>query len=207
MSTTMPLASPTSEQPVVVTPDVMWRFSVEHYHAMIQAGILTEDDPVELLEGWLVTKMSKNPKHRISTRRARKALERIVPPGWYVDSQEPLTTANSEPEPDGMIARGETDQYPDRHPGPQDVALVVEVADSSLQRDRSLKKRLYAAAGIPVYWIVNLIDGQLEVYTDPSGPAEQPDYRQQRHYGSADTVPVVIEAREVGHIAVRDLLP
>ncbi len=207
MSATMPLASPTSEQPVVVSPDVMWRFSVAHYHAMIQAGILTEDDPVELLEGWLVTKMPKNPKHRIATRLVRQALESIVAPGWYVDSQEPLTTADSEPEPDGMVVRSETRQYLNRHPGPQDVTLVVEVADSSLQRDRSLKKRLYAAAGIPVYWIVNLTDGQLEVYTDPSGPAEQPDYRQQRNYGSADTVPVVIEAREVGHIAVRDLLP
>ncbi|MCM3905326.1 MAG: hypothetical protein ND866_26820, partial [Pyrinomonadaceae bacterium] len=64
MSATMPLASSTiEEQPVVVSPDAMWRFSVEHYHAMIHAGILTEDDPVELLEGWLVTKMSKNPRH------------------------------------------------------------------------------------------------------------------------------------------------
>jgi Uma2 family endonuclease len=81
------------------------------------------------------------------------------------------------------------------------------VADSSLQRDRALKKRLYAAAGIPVYWIVNLLDSQIEVYTDPSGPGEQPDYRQQQNYDSADTVPVVIEGHEVARLGVQDLLP
>lgn len=207
MSTTMPLVSPTNEQPVIVSPDVMWRFSVEHYHAMIQAGILTEDDPVELLEGWLVTKMPKNPRHSVVSQLIREALSRILPSGWYVNAQEPITTATSEPEPDVAVVRGNSRQYLDHHPRPQDVALVVEVADSSLQRDRSLKKRLYAAAEIPVYWIVNLIDGQLEVYTDPSGPAEQPDYRQQRNYSPEDTAPVVIESREVGRIAVRDLLP
>ena len=207
MSVTTPSSSAVSEQSVAVSTDVIWRFSVDQYHAMIHAGILTEDDPVELLEGWLVTKMSKNPKHRVATRLVRQALESVISPGWYVDSQEPLTTADSEPEPDVMIVRGETRQYPDRHPGPQDVALVVEVADSSLQRDRFLKKRLYAAAGISIYWIVNLLDGQIEVYTEPSGPTYQPDYRQQQNYGSADAVPVVIEDREVGRLSVGDLLP
>jgi Uma2 family endonuclease len=207
MSATMPLASPSEEQPVVVSTDVMWRFSVEHYHAMIRANILTEDDPVELLEGWLVTKMPKNPRHSVVTQLVRDALAQILSSGWYVNAQEPITTANSEPEPDVAVVRGNRRQYFACHPGPQDVALIVEVADSSLQRDRSLKKRLYAGAGIPVYWIVNLLDGQIEVYTDPSGPAEQPDYRQQRNYNPADLVPVVIEAREVGHLSVQDLLP
>jgi Uma2 family endonuclease len=197
----------TANQPVEVSAENIWRLSVDQYHAMIQAGILTEDDPVELLEGWLVTKMSKNPKHRVATRLVRQALERIISPGWYVDSQEPLTTVDSEPEPDVTVVRGETRQYPDRHPGPGDVALVGEVADSSLQRDRSLKKRLYAAARIPVYWIVNLLANQIEVYTEPSGPAEKPDYRQQHNYGLEDTIPVVIDGQEVGRLAVKELLP
>lgn len=207
MSVTTPSVSAVSEQSVAVSTDVIWRFSVDQYHAMIRTGILTEDDPVELLEGWLVTKMPKNPPHSVVTQLTREALARILPSGWYVDAQEPITTADSEPEPDVVVVRGDRRQYLDRHPGPQDVALVVEVADSTLQRDRSLKKRLYAAAGIPVYWIINLLNGQIEVYTDPSGPGEQPDYRQQQNYGPADTVPVVIEDREVGLLAVRDLLP
>jgi len=192
--------SAVSKQSAAVPTDVIWRFSVDQYHAIIRAGILTEDDPVELLEGWLVTKMPKNPKHRVVTHLMRQALENLGAPGWYVDTQEPLTTADSEPEPDVMVVRGETRRYLDRHPGPQDVPLVIEVADSSLQRDRTLKKRLYAAAGILVYWIVNLIDNQIEVYTDPSGPGDQPDYRHQQNYGLTDAIPVVIEGREVGHL-------
>lgn len=207
MSVTTPSVSAVSEQSAAVSTDVIWRFSVDQYHAMIRTGILTEYDPVELLGGWLVTKRPKSPRRSGVTRLIRQALESILPPGWHVDTQEPLTTIDSEPEPDVMVVRGETRHYLDRHPGPQDVALVVEVADSTLQRDRSLKKRLYAAAEIPVYWIVNLLDSQIEVYTDPSGPGEQPDHRQQQTYGPADTVPIMIEGREVGRLTVRDLLP
>ena len=134
----MSVATPsvtTSEQPVIVPTDVIWRFSVDQYHAMIRTGILTEDDPVELLGGWLVTKRPKSPRRSGVTRLIRQALESILPPGWHVDTQEPLTTIDSEPEPDVMVVRGETRHYLDRHPSPQDVALVVEVADSSLQRE------------------------------------------------------------------------
>ena len=207
MSVTTPSVSAVSEQSVAVSTDVIWRFSVDQYHAMIRTGILTEDDPVELLEGWLITKRPKNPRHSVITQLTREVLAHLLPSSWYVDTQEPITTADSEPEPDIVVVRGERRQYLDHHPGPQDVVLVVEVADSTLQRDRSLKKRLYAAAGISVYWIVNLLDGQIEVYTDPSGPGEQPDYHQQQNYGPIDTVPLMIEDREVGRLTVRDLLP
>jgi Uma2 family endonuclease len=190
-----------------VPSEPIWRLSLEQYHAMIRAGILTDDDPVELLEGWLVPKMPKNPSHRAATRLTREALQRLTPAGWYVDAQEPITLEDSEPEPDVVLVRGETRDYLDRHPGPRDVALVVEVADATLLRDRTLKKRLYAAAGIAAYWIVNLPDGQVEFYADPTGPAEQPDYRRRQDYDRSGEVPVVIEGKEVGRLPVRDLLP
>jgi Uma2 family endonuclease len=205
--TVITLPPPDVEHSAAVPTDLIWRLSVNQYHQMIRAGILTEEDPVELLAGWLVPKMPENPPHRVATRLLRQALECVVPAGWYVDSQEPITTADSEPEPDVVVVRGETRQYLDRHPGPQDVALVIEVADTTLQRDRVFKQRIYAAAGIPVYWIVNLLDNQLEVYTAPSGPVQQPDYRQCRHYELSDTVLVVIDGVEAGCIAVRELLP
>jgi Uma2 family endonuclease len=179
---------------------------VDQYHEMIRTGILTDDDPVELLEGGLVRKMPKNPPHRLATRLTYKALEGLVPAGWYVDAQEPVTLEDSEPEPDVMVVRGDPRHYRDRHPGPADLALVVEVADTTLERDRTSKKGVYARAAIPVYWILNLPDGRLEVYTDPSGPAGQPDYRQCQVYGPSDAVPVVIDGQLVGHLAVRDLL-
>ncbi len=207
MAVTRQTVRPSVERCAAEPPDVIWRLSVDQYHAMIHMGILTDDDPVELLEGWLVAKMPKNPPHRAVTRLIRQVLERLVPAEWYVDSQEPITTDDSEPEPDVVVVRGETRHYLDRHPGPQDVGLVIEVADTTLQRDRGFKKRLYARAGIPVYWIVNLSDNQCEVYTEPSGPEPQPDYRQRQDYSSSDVMPVVLAGVEVGRIAVRELLP
>jgi Uma2 family endonuclease len=190
-----------------VPQDLIWRLSVDQYHAMIQAGILTDDDPVELLEGWLVFKMPKNPAHRATTRLVRTALDNILPAGWYTDSQEPITLPDSEPEPDVVVVRGDTRQYLDHHPGPPDVALVIEVADTTLQRDRTSKKRAYARAGIPVYWIVNLGNEQIEVYTQPLGEAEQADYTQHQDYERLTMVPVVINDVEVGTLAVEALLP
>jgi Uma2 family endonuclease len=207
MSVATPFVPAALPNTAAVPTDYIWRLSLGQYHEMIRVGILTDDDPVELLDGWLVYKMPKNPPHRVATRMLRQALERITPPGWYVDSQEPVTLDNSEPEPDGMVVRGETKQYLDRHPGPQDLALLAEVSDTTLQRDRGSKKRLFARARIPVYWIVNLIDRQIEVYSDPTGPAEQPDYRQRHDYGIKDSVPLLINGQEVGRIAVEEVVP
>jgi Uma2 family endonuclease len=142
----------------------VWQLSVEQYHEMIRTGILTEDDPVELLDGWLVPKMPKNRPHSIATQRTRQALEQAIPTGWYVEAQEPVTLSRSESEPDAAVVRGSPERYPDAPPRPEDVGLVVEVANSTLHRDRTTKKRLYAEAGIPVFWIVNLLDRQVEVY-------------------------------------------
>jgi Uma2 family endonuclease len=189
-------------------PDVpIYRLSVAQYHAMGRAGILDEDAPVELLEGWLAQKMTKHRPHTLATLLLRRALERLIEAGWYVDSQEPVTTADSEPEPDIAVVRGDPRDYPDRHPGPHDVALVVEVAESSLRQDRGPKKRVYAAGGIPVYWIVNLEARQIEVYTEPHTSRKASGYRQRHDYGDAVMIPVVLDGDEVGHLNVRDLLP
>lgn len=194
-------------QTLAVPTEPIWRFSVAQYHQMIRLGILTDDDPVELLEGWIIHKMPKNPPHRAATKLTRNALEEIVPEGWYVDAQEPITLLDSEPEPDVVVVRGNTRDYLDRHPGSQDLALVVEIADSTLERDRSSKKRLYARAGIPVYWIVNLPEQKLEVYTEPIDLSQEPTYQQRQDYSLSDEVSVAIEGREVGRLTVQDLLP
>lgn len=191
----------------VAVPEPIWRFSVAQYHAMIQAGILSADDPVELLDGWLVTKMAKNPAHTLTTQLTYEALAALLPPGWYVNSQEPLTLATSEPEPDLMVVRGSRRDFRTYHPGPQDVALVVEVADASLHRDRTLKQRLYAAAGIPEYWIINLPERQCEVYSTPSGPTAAPAYSQRRVYTLAEAIPLPLDGLEVGRVALGTVLP
>ncbi len=185
----------------------IWRMSVGQYERMIEAGILTDDDPVELLEGCLVKKMSKKPPHRLATQLTREEVARILPVGWYVDAQEPIVTEDSEPEPDLSIVRGERRQYHNRHPRASEVAVVIEVSDTTLQRDRVLKKRLYARAGIPVYVIINLPKRHLELYTDPTGPADEPDYRTRRDYSPTEAWPLILDGEEIGALPVAALLP
>jgi Uma2 family endonuclease len=186
----------------------LYRLSVEQYHCMAREKILTEDDNVELLNGQLVCRMTKRQPHNISSGRLNDALTRIVPAGCYVGREEPVTASDdSEPEPDLMIVRGDRDDYPEDPPRAGDVALVIEVADASLDRDVGTKKPLYARSAIPTYWLVNLPARRIEVYTDPTGPDPNPDYRRREEFGTEAEVPVVIEGREVGRLAVRELLP
>jgi Uma2 family endonuclease len=193
--------------PPAVPTEPIWRLSVEDYHTMLRTGVLQDGDPVELLEGWLVAKMTKHPPHTTSTQLLRDLLARLLPTGYYVNDQEPITTGDSEPEPDVSVIRGERRQYLQRHPGPRDVALLVEVADTTLARDRGIKKRIYARAGIANYWILNLTERKLEVYTGPSGPAQSPDYAQQQDYGPSDEVRLFLDGREIARLPVRELLP
>jgi Uma2 family endonuclease len=200
-------ATPLMGKPVAVPTETIWRLTVDQYHEMVQTGILTEDDPVELLDGWLVPKMPKHPSHSVATQLVGAALTSILPEGIFVRSQEPITLAASEPEPDVVVVRGNPRRFRDAHPGPGDVVLIVEVAEASLQRDRTLKKAIYAEAGIATYWIVNLIGRCVEVYMEPSGPADHPDYRRRQELTAADSVSVLLDGREVARFAVSDVLP
>ena len=177
--------------------------TVEQYHTMIDQGILGPDDPVELLEGLLVQKMSKNPPHRFSTRATRQVLERVAPKGWYVDEQEPITLVGSEPEPDVAVIRGDSHDYLRRHPGPGDVGLIVEIADATLKRDKTVKKRIYATAGIPFYWVLDLTRRRLVVYSEP----QDGDYGRRVLYAPDQSAAVILDGHTVGNVAVSDLLP
>ena len=108
---------------------------------MVRHGILTEDDEVELLDGLLVAKMTKNTAHRVAKLLVQNALAKVIPEGWYVDSQDAITLATSEPEPDVMVIRGQPRDYLEHHPLARELALVVEVSDSSLRHDQGFKKR------------------------------------------------------------------
>ena len=182
-----------------------YRLTVEQYHAMHRADILGEDDPVELLDGWLIRKMTKYSPHTTSTRLVVSGLKPVVPDGWFVISQDPIALAESEPEPDAVIVRGQIRDYAKRHPGPEDIALLIEVADSSLAGDRSWKMRIYARAGVRHYWIINLNDRAVEVYSDPN--PETATYRVLRAYVAGESIPLSIDGQVVAEIAVDDLLP
>jgi Uma2 family endonuclease len=190
-----------------VPTDVIWPLTVRQYHEMVRIGILTDDDPVELLEGLLVVKMPRNPQHTTATKVGEDSLDTLLPAGWYVRVQEPITLADSEPEPDLAVVRGAPRRYLNRHPGPRDVALVVEVADTTLARDKGPKLRAYAAARLPIYWVVNLPDVRVEVYTEPTGPAARPTYRRHRIYLPTEEVPFTIGGRGIGLVPAAHLLP
>ncbi len=188
------------------SPFPMRKFSVEEYHQLGRAGVLTERDSVELLEGWIVPKMNHNPAHDGTIELVEDNLRPRLPDGWRIRIQSTITTPDSEPEPDLAIVRGPAGRYVAEHPIQPDIAFVVEVAESSLSRDRD-KRRLYARAMIAVFWIVNLVDRRVEVYTDPTGPDAAPAYRRREDFGPGQEVPVVIEGLLVGRLAVANLLP
>src|SRR5262249_37118945 len=187
-------------------PRTIYRFSVPQYHRLIETGILTDNDRVELLEGWIVEKMPHNPPHNISITRINRRLHRVLPDEWLLQVQGAITLRDSEPEPDFAIVRGPEKVYFHRKPVARDVALLIEVADSTLLLDRHDKGRLYAQARIPEYWIINLVDGQVEVYTQPKA-GRSPVYRQRRDYGATESVPLILEGHTVAPIPVRELLP
>jgi Uma2 family endonuclease len=193
------------EQPVT-RDDPYYRLSVAQYQAMAAQGILTEDDRVELLEGLLIQKMTKNPRHIWSTENADALIQPHLPAGWFTRRQDPFNTGDSQPEPDVFVVRGKPRDYIERLPAASDVALVVEVADSTLAQDRTIKQRIYARAGIPVYWIINLVDNQIEVYTQPIMGAE-PGYPAPTIYKGDDLLPLVIDGQEVARLTARELLP
>jgi Uma2 family endonuclease len=153
------------------------RFSVEEYHRMIAGGVFAEDERYELLDGVITPKMAKNPRHDGTIGLLSELLRPLLPAGCTLRIQSAITTLDSEPEPDIAIVRGAPASWLERHPRAEDIVLVVEVADTSLGRDRVHKGRIYARAGIATYWIVNLRERRLEVHEDPSGPGPEPCYR------------------------------
>ena len=189
------------------------RFSAGEYARLIDTGIIKEGEPLELLDGRLVSKMSKNPGHRIATHRTADTLRSLLPKGWYVDTQEPVLLrelhlgAGNVPEPDVSVILGSTDDYSEQHPTADAIALVVEVSDTTLRDDRGLKKKIYAHARNPEYWIVNLIDQQLEVFQHPMGSALKANYEVARIYSLTESVSVRIGNRTIGPIPVRALFP
>jgi Uma2 family endonuclease len=193
---------PDTPDTTAILPDDLYRLTVEQYHEMADAGILTTEDRVELIEGMLVKKMTIYPLHAYAVELIADKVKALGIPGWCYRTQQPITLSRSEPEPDGALVRGSLVDYLDQHPSPGQTGIVVEVAESSLRRDRGIRKRMYARAEIPVYWIVNLIDKVVEVYRGP----KDGDYQPMQAYGKQDKLPVELEGKVVGEVGIETLL-
>jgi Uma2 family endonuclease len=191
---------------VAIPPVPVSRLTVDHYVAMFRAGIVTEDDRIELLDGWLVPKATKTPPHCAAAGLVGNWLCKTAPAGWCGFMSASLRLATSMPDPDVVVLRGEIRSYGERWPEGKDIGLVVEVAGESVFCDQSLKKSIYAQAGIPCYWLVNLVERRIEEYTEPVA-GENADYRQRRNYSGDDEIALVLVGQQIANVPVGDLLP
>jgi Uma2 family endonuclease len=183
------------------TARVEERFTAERYFALVDEGVLSADDRVELLEGVIVAMAPQNPPHASTMASVAEALMRAVGKRAAVRSQAPLVVgALSVPEPDVAVVPGRQRDYANVHP--TTALLVVEVAESSLIQDRLTKASIYAAAEIPEFWIINLRDNCVEIHRDPDARARR--YRVSRIARRGERIRLV--ALPVS-VAVRTLLP
>ena len=150
--------------------------------------------------------MPQNPPHSISLIRLNRWFAAHLPTEYLLSPQLPVTADDSEPEPDVSIFPGPESRFVERHPGLSECDLVIEIAESSLAYDRGTKLELYAGSKVPQYWIVNLVDKQVEVYTLPRG-GKKPQYKKRVDYKVDDSIPVVLAKAAIGSIPVRDILP
>jgi Uma2 family endonuclease len=153
------------------------RFTVGEYYRMAEVGILAAGERVELIEGEIVTMAAIGSRHAAVVTRLNSFFIRELGERALIRVQNPVRLTDlSEPEPDVALLRPRADDYASAHPGPGDVLLIIEVAETTLAFDRGTKLRLYTAAGIPEYWIVDLTNDHIEVYREP-GPGGYGDVR------------------------------
>lgn len=185
--------------PVLIS-DFDW--TLDRYHQAIKNGTFGPDDKLELLHGKLIKKMSINPPHASCLKKISKYFYRRFLDQYELMAENPVTLVNaSEPEPDFSIVTLKEDNYKDAHPQAQDVFLLVEVADKSLQRDRTHKARIYAESNIPEYWIINLPEERIEVHLVPD--VETGVYQSVNQYKRFSS----FNSPLVGEVKVEDLLP
>ena len=149
-------------------------FDVDEYHRMAQAGILSEDDRVELIDGEILAMTPIGPRHNAAVNRANRALVPIVGDDAIVQVQGSVRLGRfNEPEPDIALLRPQSDFYASRLPGPADILLLIEIAESSLNYDREVKTRIYSQAAVQEYWLVDLGARSISCYSEPREGAYQ----------------------------------
>lgn len=145
------------------------RFTVQDYHRLVDLGFLGEDDHIELIRGELIQTAARGTAHEACITRLLRVLLPSIGERATLRCQSPITLAfDGEPEPDFAIVQNREDDYASAHPTAKETLLVIEVADSSLEYDRTVKLALYAEAAIPHYWLFNVIDRTLEAYSEPA---------------------------------------
>jgi len=179
------------------------RISIEEYHRMVDAGVFEPGSRVELIRGELIEQMAPiGTLHTSTTARIMRVLLRSLGDRAHVNCQTPVTLPDdSEPEPDFTVARPDARSYFDHHPYPQDLLLVIEIAESSLDFDREVKAPLYGQSGVGEYWIVDAVNRVVRIYREPSARG----YEIQRILRAGDSIAPLAFPNDA--LGVDDLLP
>lgn len=202
MSTAV-LEQPTKLDLQETPPFPVMRFSLQQYWDLRDTGVLDEAGcKYELLQGWIVPKVTHYPPHAWTVTHLGLVLD--LPDDWFPRTQCPINTEDSEPEPDYSVVRKPETQYLSRHPRGDDICLLIEVAESTLRQDQR-KAEIYAADNIPQYWIINLVDRQIEIHTQPDAASAK--YQKQETRLPGESVTFELDGKVVQTIAVDDLLP
>jgi Uma2 family endonuclease len=198
------------EQPQIETPvapeESPYLFSTDEFYRLLETEFFPDEARVGLWEGRIYQKMSKTQAHAVTGDKVHRTLDRALPAGWYVGVENPITvSANKAPLPDLLVLRGEPDDYIEHRPGAADVGLVIELSFSSLKLDTGAKLASYASAGITAYWVINLVDRLIHVYSHPL-PAEG-RFASTATIKPGESVPFALDGVQIAMIAASDLLP
>ncbi len=160
-------------------------FTSDEVHRMMEIGILPEESGWELINGEIIHRVKTSNYHAGTSIRLNKTLMNLLADEFIIGNKSPIkVNQRNEPEPDFSILKKRKDFYFKNHPQPTDVLLIIEISDSTLKFDRETKKRIYAAAGIVEYWLVNLEEDTLEIYTKPKGE----NYFEMKVYEQGDEI-------------------
>ena len=178
-----------------------YRFSSSSYHEMIELGILGENDRVELIEGEIIAMAAIESRHAACVNQVNRLLNQHLRAEWIISVQNPIALSDgNEPEPDIALLRFQSDFYAKALPRAQDTLLVIEVADSSLEYDQTIKLPLYAKTGISELWIIDLNQNLIHQYLDPTSNTY-------RHKHTLDTDAIINASALPISLSVKGLLP
>jgi Uma2 family endonuclease len=184
-----------------------YRLTVKQLERMIKAGVIPDWTDVELVRGRLY-RMTKYEPHNYAVALIADLLRRMIPEGFAVREEKSMAhDYRSLPEPDVAVVRGRLEDFRPRPPSTSEAVLIVEVCHHTRRADFHDKLELYAAAGVPAYWVVDLDGRKITVHAEPASEAPRGHFLRVETFAEAASVPVVLDGREVGRIAVKDVLP
>jgi Uma2 family endonuclease len=197
------------QPPVETTPsseEIPCLISTDEFYRTIESEVFLREARIGLWDGQIYEKLAKTQAHAVAGDKFHRTLDRCLPPGWYVSSENPITfSENRTPLPDQIVLRGEPDDYIDQRPGATNAGLVVELPVTSLKVGRGTKLAAYVSAGIPADWVINLIDRPIHVYSEPV--LAEGRFASMTTIKPGESFPFALDGNQVAMIAASDLLP